>query len=429
VNLWDHNRRFYAQAGSAAFTEDLVPSNGTCNADIADAYATIIVAYLRDAVRAGQVDASQPVFIVELAAGTGRFAFLCLRRLATLLAESSVHALDVRYVMTDFTLANLRDWTTHPRLSALAATGRLAFAAFDVEHDCAVVLADGRPLETRNPLVVLANYAFDSIRNDLIRIFDGALFEERIEVNTDGDDLAQVELVESLVPLAPDHFADPAVARLVESYRARGTDLTVAIPTGGLAGLRVLRELAHDRMLLVASDKAITTEAELTAPGATALQFHDGAFSMRVNFHALGQYLAGPFLTTTRPGLVLDTAVGIVGGTADTFADCLSAARSRLDRFGPGEGFELLGRLHELGKINGLSRVLGLDYFLGALRLSHFDPYALARMAARLGEVVDDATPDQQAELEYVLAEVEANTFAGGPDVSDALRTLRRRSR
>jgi hypothetical protein len=205
--------------------------------------------------------------------------------------------------------------------------------------------------------------------------------------------------------------------------------MTVAIPTGGLAGLRVLRKLSRERMLLVASDKGITTEAELTAPNATALQFHDGAFSMRVNFHALGQVLGGPFVTTTRPGLVLETAVGIVGGTADEFADCISAARARLDRFGPGECFELLGRLRELDKITGLAPVLGLDYYLGALRLSHFDPYALQTMARRLAEVVGEADADQRAELEYALAQVEANSFAGGPEISGALTTLRQRSR
>lgn len=429
MNLWDHNRAFYAKAGATAFTEDVVPSNGTCNADIADAYATVIVAYLRDAVRAGQVDDSQPVYIVELAAGSGRFAFLCLRRLETLLAEASVRALDVRYVMTDFTLANISDWTSHPRLAALAASGRLRFGAFDVEHDRAVMLADGMPLATANPLVVLANYAFDSIRNDLIRITDGALFEERIEVTADPENLAEAELAESSIPLADGFFADPAVARIVEGYRARGIDLTVAIPTGGLAGLRVLRELSRERLLVIASDKGITTEAELTAPDATALQFHTGAFSMRVNFHAVGQFLGGPFVTTTRPGLKLDTVVGIVGGTADQFADCVSAARARLDRFGPGDCFELLGRLRIVDKVNGLAALLGVDYYLDLLRLSHFDPYALVTVAPRLAEVVADADAEQQAELDHALAQVEANSFAGGPEISGALTTLRQRSR
>jgi hypothetical protein len=104
--LWQMNRQYYADSGPAAWHSGEVSSYATCDAYIAQSYANVVLAYLRDAVTASQVDPAHPIYIVELAAGVGRFAHQFLRKLHALLAGSSQSKLDVRYVMTDFTIFN-----------------------------------------------------------------------------------------------------------------------------------------------------------------------------------------------------------------------------------------------------------------------------------------------------------------------------------
>ncbi len=432
--LWTYNRRFYANAGASAWEHGAVPSNATCNADIAQAYAAIILAYLRDAVRAGQVDAAHPVYVVELAAGFGRFAFQCVTKLTALLAESSLHALDVRYVMTDFAAANVRAWAAHPQLQALVASGRLELGTFDVERDHEIPLVSGGTLGTatvKNPLVVLANYAFDSFRHDLVRIEAGEAHELRVTTREPPPDLAidmnEPESISELRiqfdqrPLPPDHFDDPMVAHVIEHYRQRLADVTLAVPTGGFAGLRRLLAMAGQRMLLVASDKGLTQEADLYHPNPHGLQFHTGALSMMVNFHAIGQYFiaqGGHYVATRRAALKLKTAVCVVGGSAEHFADTLSAARERIERFGPSECFELLNALHKLDRIEGLEQLFGLDYYLGLLRLSAWDPGALWVYTTRLREAAATADDDDLLELRIAIEQTWRNFFPANQDLA-----------
>ena len=71
----------------------------------------MVLAFLRDALRTpGFLDASAPIYIVEMAAGHGLLTFLFLRRFLPMLRSSSVRGLDVRYVMTDIAESNLTAW-------------------------------------------------------------------------------------------------------------------------------------------------------------------------------------------------------------------------------------------------------------------------------------------------------------------------------
>lgn len=432
--LWTYSRRFYDAAGPSAWKLGTIPSNATCNADIAQAYAAIIVAYLRDARQAGQIDPAHPVYVVELAAGFGRFAYQCVTKLTALLAESSVGAIDVRYVLTDFAASTVGAWTEQPQLQALVAAGRVELGTFDVERDVAIQLVGGRTLDVTtvtNPVVVIANYAFDSFRHDLVRIRGGAVSElhvttreppPELEVDlTSPESISELRLGFDERPLLPDRFDDPVIARVIERYRQRLADVTLALPTGGFTGLRRLLAMARHRMLLLASDKGFTQEADLYHPNPHGLQFHTGALSMMVNFHAIGQYFAahgGHYVATKRAGLKLKTAVCVAGGTSEQFADTLSAARERLDRFGPSEAFELLHALHKLDRIDGLSQFLGIDYYLGLLRLSHWDPGALWVYTERLRALATEADDETQLELRVALEQTWRNFFPANQDLA-----------
>src|SRR5262249_57066642 len=120
--LWQINRQYYSDVGPQAWHSGAVPSYATCNAYIAQAYANVVIAYLRDAVAAGLVDPAHPVHIVELAAGVGRFAYQVLKKVHALKVASPLRALGGRDVRTDLTRAHRRPWSRPPQHRPLRAS-------------------------------------------------------------------------------------------------------------------------------------------------------------------------------------------------------------------------------------------------------------------------------------------------------------------
>ena len=144
--IWTVQRAFYEQRGGDAFAE--IPHEAVDNPWVAAAYARVIRAF-------------GPATIVELGAGAGRFAFNLRRELG-----------DVRYVMTDFAPSQIAAWEANPALEGFE------FARYDVTED--------PPPGLDGPLVVIANYVFDSLPADAFAVRDGVLEECLVEV---GDEL------------------------------------------------------------------------------------------------------------------------------------------------------------------------------------------------------------------------------------------------
>src|SRR5215831_2375363 len=75
--VWRLQRTFYSDQGVAAWSQSNVPQSVTTSPNIARAYARVALGFLRDLAPA--LDLSQPVYIVELGAGSGRFAYRFLK--------------------------------------------------------------------------------------------------------------------------------------------------------------------------------------------------------------------------------------------------------------------------------------------------------------------------------------------------------------
>ena len=89
--LWRLQKSFFDSQGVQAWTTGIVPHYITSNGWIADAYAKVVLGWLRDC--AGTVrepgsfaplDLRHPVYIVELGCGSGRFGFHFFNRLLDL---------------------------------------------------------------------------------------------------------------------------------------------------------------------------------------------------------------------------------------------------------------------------------------------------------------------------------------------------------
>src|ERR1700746_3326715 len=132
--LWQAQRNYFERSGLDAWRTATVPHYITSNPRLASSYAETVLGYLRDAHANQWLDPTQPVYIVELGSGSGRFGFLFLRTFSDLLRRSSLPPVSFCYVMTDVAERNLEFVRSHQALQSFIEQGVLDFALFDVEQ-------------------------------------------------------------------------------------------------------------------------------------------------------------------------------------------------------------------------------------------------------------------------------------------------------
>ncbi len=110
--------------------------------------------------QSARIDPTHPIYILELGAGSGRFAYHFLKKLWDFFPQSTLRHLTIKYVLSDFSESNLRYWRTHPFLQLYFQHGILDIAHFDAQHDLPLHLHLANQTHTtlKNPLIILANY-------------------------------------------------------------------------------------------------------------------------------------------------------------------------------------------------------------------------------------------------------------------------------
>ncbi|MCP4154462.1 MAG: tetratricopeptide repeat protein, partial [bacterium] len=167
--LWNIQRGYFDRAGASAWRENTVPSYITSNAYTAQAYARVFMGYLRDAMARGEQGL---VHIIDVGAGSGQFAFHFLKKLTELYKGSPIrNKIRYRYVFADFTESNINFCSRHPAMQPFIKQGVLDFARLDVADEHPIeLLKSGSVLDSDSipgPLVLIGNYLFDSIPQDL----------------------------------------------------------------------------------------------------------------------------------------------------------------------------------------------------------------------------------------------------------------------
>lgn len=176
--IWKLMMSFYDRKGVQSWSQGIVPHFITSNPFIGRAYAKVIFGFLRDCTSSKAklpLDASEPLYIVELGAGSGKFSFYILKAINELSQISIFPAEKILYVMTDFTWNNLKFWNDHEGFRQHIDSGQLDVAIFDAVHDEAIQLQHSDVLIGRNtlqnPICVIANYLFDTLCHDVFQAF------------------------------------------------------------------------------------------------------------------------------------------------------------------------------------------------------------------------------------------------------------------
>lgn len=296
--LWRLQARYFDERGIDAWRRGEVPHHATSNPVIACAYARLVWAFWQD--RCAGAARPAPLTLCELGAGAGMFAFHFIRGLLGLCAQAGAAPSSVfRYVLTDAAEANIAAWRCHPRFSAWIDAGLLDMARFDAMADAGMTLRVGGgclvPGSLAEPIIVIANYLFDSLPQELYHVSHGRARRCLLTLTLDGDP-GRLDAAGQIARMqheygyeeraATPQGHDPALVALMNGYRASLTDAHVLVPAAAWRCLQHLGALSRSGMLLLAADKGAATLADLDRQPLPDIETH-GSVSLPVNIHAL----------------------------------------------------------------------------------------------------------------------------------------------
>jgi SAM-dependent MidA family methyltransferase len=146
------------------------------------------------------LDRNEPLYIIELGAGSGKFSYFMLKALEEMKSVLDFPFDKIVYVMTDFTENNFKFWHNHPALKKYFESGRLDAAICNATEDREITLwKSGKVLGpgcSVNPICIVANYLFDTLYHDIFQVENNVLSEGLVSTGS--------KLPEEPDPLHPD---------------------------------------------------------------------------------------------------------------------------------------------------------------------------------------------------------------------------------
>jgi hypothetical protein len=414
--IWRLQENFYAQRGLKAWTEDLVPSYITNNPLIAEMYAQIVAGYLEDCMahppkNSPPISAENPLRILELGAGTGKFSCLFVRKISVLLQGRKIAPQTIRYCLADCSEDLIAEWRSNRYLAEFAATGILEFKLVRAES------AHTEENQTAGaPLVVIANYVFDSLPQDAFIIADGNISEALITTssgsapdnqNSSMQPLSSLQQSFENVAVAPNRYADKSWSAILEHYRKNLAAATILFPSAALSLLQELSKSCDGRMLVLAADKGFTREDELVfSQGPPTMEFHGGGhcFSQQVNFDAFARYfwsIGGEALLPQKHFSALNICAFLLNPPGHEFPATRKAYEQAVGGFGPDDLFALMSWM------GAHLEEASVPQAMTVMRLTHWDTTAFLRLFPIIARQLRTVTAERHDLRQAVL-----NTWA-----------------
>lgn len=415
--LWDLQAEYFHSAGPEAWARGQVPHYITSNPRIARNYADLVFAYFRDLHRQGH--SRQPLTILELGAGSGKFAYNFLTALKALCADAPFPTPSYTYVLSDLPHANLEYWALHPRFQPFFDEGTLDIALLDAQQPEQVQLQlSGQTLQSRllrGPLVLLANYFFDSIPQDLYRIQGYQMERCLASIHSQADPaqsspaqiLRAAHATYTYEPLHQAAYHNKELDSILESYAGQFADTHLLFPHTGLKLLQYLANAAQQGCLLISADKGEHHLDDLRDRGAPTITKH-GSFSLQVNYHAIREFCrkrGGIPLATTQMHFDLDVHCMLFHKQAAEYTETQHAFRHSTDSFGPDDFFGVKKALEKQAPTMNFREITA------AIKLSQNDPRLFSQLLPRIATLAPSLTDDQALSLLQTSIRVWKNHF------------------
>ncbi|RJE86256.1 tetratricopeptide repeat protein [Paenibacillus sp. 1011MAR3C5] len=403
--IWQLQREYYEEEGLNAWKNDQVPQYITSNPMIAAAYAEMIFGFLQD--RASKGEDTELVQIVELGAGAGRFAFHVLQELCRLREYAGLALPPFRYVMTDLAMSNVLAWREHPALQAFIAEGLLDFARFDAIQDTELhLVVTGeiiREGDLKQPLILVANYFFDGITQELIYVGDGQIYETDIIMDyPEGVDTHRPSEVLNNLSLQYEHRRAPEYEQesypyrdIIAVYQEQLEDSHILFPVAGLACLERLNKLSNEGFLLITADKGdhLLDNWKFAEPPELILH---GSFSLTTNYHALlHKYEQQGAEALFPPHHYKNINVGCLLhlDAPKSYTNTRLAYRRFVERFGPDDFFSLKEW------VDRHLDSMGMQQILGFWRLGGYDAEFFIQSAKQISSLLPEANDEERLDL------------------------------
>lgn len=315
-HLWQLMMSFYDRKGPESWSQGIVPHFITCNTFIGQSYAKVLHGFIRDLMHpknatSMSLDVNEPLYIIELGTGSGKFSFFMLKALEEMQAICDFPLRKIIYVMTDFTESNFKFWLEHPQLKKYFDNGQLDAGIFNAVTDSTIKLwRSGTvlgPGTCKNPICIIANYLFDTLYHDIFQINQGVLMEGLISVGSksrEEPDPLEPEIINRLDnkylyrPISPSYYTnedgdEAHFRRILKWYReffdGRGSSASILLPIGAMRALRKLGAFSNDRALVLSGDKGNNNPEQFAGLEDPHIAVH-GSFSLMVNYHAIGTW-------------------------------------------------------------------------------------------------------------------------------------------
>jgi len=466
IELWNLMQSSYQNSGVQAWSSGKVPHLLTTGPLLAKVYHRLVKAFLHDCESKGAFsNPAEPVYVVELGAGTGRLAWNFLFYQQRLLTEKR----KIVYVLTDVVDETIEFWKHHKYFAAMAQQGIIDYANYNAAEDREInLLVSGKTISlatVANPMVFIANYLFDVLKQDLFSIDNTYVYEERIALVSDRQDvrpesedifshlwMATSKEKIDIVNYYQDLFVDKILSQSVSYYReqmpATMESYRFLFPYTALKAIHNLSTFTDSKTMLLMAERPgriqqdnVSTDISSddkdaysgtkssgkttggqngTSAGETsgiseaisaarllAMGVHGPTFSLPVDTEilALGaRELSSGLLQTNSVPVGLETCAFTFGCTEE-LPYLREEFHLSLEEQSPEELFLILRNLRRH------KEDLSLADLVVALRASGYDSHFLFQIYTSLEEMIKKANPEETEEVARVLLEVDARHF------------------
>jgi len=428
--LWDLQKTAYMQFGMQAWTNKGVPFYLTSNPLTARQYVNVVIGYIQDCLKSDAkttIDLSAPLMIFDLGAGSGRYAYLFLKQILEALEQLGLQELRICYVITDIVKSNLDFCAAHPQMQSFIRNGQLDFAIYDNEKKEDLKLLHSRqtlnaPL--KNPAIIIANYFFDTIPQELFKPIEGRLFQGNITLKipgifgqeSAGIDPAWINKLTASFSYSPQHSNEndrsTPYLQVLNDYCEKFEGCPFLYPIGAFQAIDYFAKLSGQRLLLLAGDQGVCTEDQIREWGEPHIALH-GSFSIAVSYHAIRSYFkyaGGDALLTSQSDPLFVVMTAVLGGKAADFPQMRFAFKNHLDAFEPSDYWKIASAFEQENFTPSLEHLLAL------LKLGNWDPVNFNAFFSAIRRQLPKATLRVQRQLADAIEAVWKNFYPVAPE-------------
>jgi hypothetical protein len=425
--IWHFQRKYFIESGIDSWSSGAVPHYVTSNPVVGKTYAEMALALLRDLAFKGKT--VDTLFLLELGAGHGRLCYHFFKHFEKYYEESAIVLPPFVYILSDFTEANLDFWKEQSRLRPYIAKGWLDFALFDAEKSSEIVLQTTgkviRKEDLNQPLIVVANYFFDSIPQDLFYINDHTISDCEIIVSNELDAneystseiIANLEIEYAYKAIEKNKYQDAVQEKILSNYIQKLKNTHLMFPNVGIDCINRLKKLSSAGLILMTADKGIHYLSGLENRSPPKLSKH-GSFSLNVNYHALKEHCnlsGGHALFPRHQQAYIDIGCLIYVEDHASFKETRNAYERFVNDFGPDDYFslkKLIEKHYDTFTVRDIFSVI---------RLSAYDAHIFKQMTPRIMELIPEFTDNEKWNLYQAIPRIWDTYYPIGEETDLAL--------